>query len=132
MQSADLLELRDDLSRECSRLQTLVAGLSELSQRLDNSADAVEAAALRLHSFYTGVERMLLLISRVVNADITGFQCWLTSIAKETRANTPQRSDDTISQVDEALPQRPSGSRHRADLVSTTAQENQATSSDRG
>jgi len=207
MQSADLLELRDDLSRECSRLQTLVAGLSDLGQRLDYSADAVEASALRLHSFYTGVERMLLLISRVVNggtpsqgegwhrrllermamatdtrpavlsettqqarqeylrfrqlvrnlyadelrlepiqrlieqlqhtwpkleADITGFQCWLTSIAKETRANTPQRSDDTISQVDEALPQRPSGSRHRADLVSTTAQENQATSSDRG
>ncbi len=207
MQAADLLELRDDLSRECSRLHKLVAGLSELSQRLDHSADAVEAAALRLHSFYTGVERMLLLISRVVNggtpsqgegwhrrllermamatdtrpavlneatqvelqeylrfrqlvrnlyadelrlepiqrlieqlqhtwpkleADITGFQCWLTSIAKETRANTPQGSEDTISQVDEALPQRPSGSRHRADLVSTTAQENQATSSVRG
>ena len=27
----------------------------------------MEAAALRLHSFYTGVERMLLLVSRVVN-----------------------------------------------------------------
>ena len=67
MQAADLLELRDDLSRECSRLQTLVSGLSDLGQRLDHSADAVEAAALRLHSFYTGVERMLLLISRVVN-----------------------------------------------------------------
>ncbi|QNJ16034.1 hypothetical protein SynA1840_00482 [Synechococcus sp. A18-40] len=67
MQSADLLELRDDLSRECSRLQTLVTGLSELGQRLDHSAEAVEAAALRLHSFYTGVERMLLLVSRVVN-----------------------------------------------------------------
>ena len=67
MQAADLLELRDDLSRECSRLQTLVSGLSDLGQRLEGSADAVEAAALRLHSFYTGVERMLLLISRVVN-----------------------------------------------------------------
>ena len=207
MQAADLLELRDDLSRECSRLHKLVSGLSNLGQRLEHSADAVEASALRLHSFYTGVERMLLLISRVVNgvtpaqgegwhrrllermamatytrpavlndatqvelqeylrfrhlvrnlyadelrlepiqrlieqlqhtwpkldADITGFQRWLTSIVRETRANTPQRSDDTISQVDEALPQRPSGSRHRADLVSTTAQENQAKSSDRG
>ena len=207
MQSADLLELHDDLSRECSRLHKLVTGLSELGQRLDHSAEAVEAAALRLHSFYTCVERMLLLISRVVNGgtpsqgegwhrrllermamatdtrpavlnettqvelkeylrfrqlvrnlyadelrlepiqrlieqlqhtwpkletDITGFQRWLTSIARETRGNNPQRSDDTISQVDEALPQRPSGSRHRADLVSTTAQENQATSSDRG
>lgn len=27
----------------------------------------MQAAALRLHSFYTGVERMLLLVSRVVN-----------------------------------------------------------------
>ena len=67
MQSADLLELRDDLSRESSRLQTLVTGLSKLGKRLDHSAEAVEAAALRLHSFYTGVERMLLLVSRVVN-----------------------------------------------------------------
>jgi hypothetical protein len=145
MQSADLLELRDDLSRECFRLYKLATGLSDLGQRLEGSADAVEAAALRLHSFYTGVERMLLLISRVLNestqqelqeylrfrhlvrnlyadelrlepiqrlieqlqhtwpkleADIKGFQSWLTSIAKETRANTPQRSDDTISQVD--------------------------------
>ena len=67
MQVADLLELRDDLSRECSGLHKLVTGLRKLSQRLDHSADAVEAAALRLHSFYIGVERMLLLISRVVN-----------------------------------------------------------------
>ena len=67
MQAADLLELRDDLSRECSRLHKLVSGLSDLGQRLEHSADAVEASALRLHSFYTGVERMLLLISRVVN-----------------------------------------------------------------
>ena len=67
MQCADLLELRDELSRECSRLHKLVTGLSDLGQRLDDSADAVEASALRLHSFYTGVERMLLLISRVVN-----------------------------------------------------------------
>ena len=51
MQAADLLELRDDLSRECSRLHKLVTGLSDLGQRLDDSADAVEASALRLHSF---------------------------------------------------------------------------------
>jgi len=69
MQAADLLELRDDLSRECSRLHKLVSGLSDLGQRLEHSADAVEVSALRLHSFYTGVERMLLLISRVVNGE---------------------------------------------------------------
>ena len=67
MESADLLELHDDLSRECSRLQRLVDGLNELVHRLDHSAESVEAAALRLHSFYTDVERMLLLVSRVVN-----------------------------------------------------------------
>jgi len=67
VESADLLELHDDLSRECSRLQRLVDGLNELGHRLDHSAESVEAAALRLHSFYTGVERMLLLVSRVVN-----------------------------------------------------------------
>ena len=72
MQSADLLELRDDLSRECSRLQTYVTGLSDLGQRLEGSADAVDAAALRLHSSYTGVERMLLLVSRVVNGGTPG------------------------------------------------------------
>ena len=67
MQATDLLELHEDLNRECSRLQKLVAGLSKLGQRLDHSADAVEATALRLHSFYTGLERMLLLVSREVN-----------------------------------------------------------------
>ena len=63
MQAADLLELRDDLSRECSRLHKLVTGLSDVGQRLGGSADAVEASALRLHSFYTGVERILLLVA---------------------------------------------------------------------
>ena len=65
-----------------------------------------------------------------LEADITSFQLWLTSIARETRGNNSQRNDDTISQVDYALPQRPSGSRHNACLVSTTSRENQATSSD--
>ena len=67
MQAADLLELRDDLNRERRRLQQLVDGLFELEQRLSNSDETVEAAALRLRSFYTGVERLLLLVSRVVN-----------------------------------------------------------------
>ena len=67
MQAADLLELRDDLSRETRRLEQLVESLSALEPRLGSSGEAVEAAALRLHSFYTGVERMLLLVSRLVN-----------------------------------------------------------------
>ena len=71
MQAADVLELRDDLSREMGRLEQLVKGLSELEPRLGSTSETVEAAALRLHSFYTGVERMLLLVSRVVNGGTT-------------------------------------------------------------
>lgn len=67
MQPAELLELRDDLEREGLRLQRLVEGLLALQPRLSTSGEAVAAAALRLHSFYTGVERCLLLVSRVVN-----------------------------------------------------------------
>ena len=67
MQAADLLELRDDLERETRRIEQLVEGLITLESRLNSNSEAVEAAALRLHSFYTGVERMLLLVSRVVN-----------------------------------------------------------------
>ncbi|RNC90852.1 MAG: hypothetical protein ED554_06740 [Synechococcus sp. YX04-3] len=66
MQAADLLELRDDLNRECRRLKQLVDGLLKLNQHLIASEETVEAAALRLHSFYMEVERMLLLVSRVV------------------------------------------------------------------
>lgn len=67
MQASDLLELRDDLNRESRRLEKLVDGLIAMEQRLSSSTETVEAAALRLHSFYTGVERILLLVSRVVN-----------------------------------------------------------------
>jgi hypothetical protein len=67
MRSDDLLELRDDLRRERQRLDRLVASLQEMRPRIRPGSEAIEAAALRLHSFYTGVERALLLVSRVVN-----------------------------------------------------------------
>jgi hypothetical protein len=63
----DLLELRDDLGRERQRLGRLVVSLQELRPRIHSGGEVVEAAALRLHSFYSGVERALLLVSRVVN-----------------------------------------------------------------
>ena len=53
MQAADLLELRDDLTREARRLQQLVESLVALESRLGSGGETVEAAALRLHSFYT-------------------------------------------------------------------------------
>lgn len=67
MRSDDLLELGEDLRRERQRLGRLVASLQELRPRIRSGSEAVEAAALRLHSFYTGVERALLLVSRAVN-----------------------------------------------------------------
>ena len=67
MQAADLLELHDDLNRERKRLWQLVDKLLVLKQRLNSSGVTVEAAALRLHSLYSGVNRMLLLVNRVVN-----------------------------------------------------------------
>ena len=66
MQAADLRERRDELSRKCFGLHKMVSELRQLGQRLDHSADAVVTAALRLHRFYTGVKRMLLLIGQVV------------------------------------------------------------------
>lgn len=69
MTPSDLLELRDDLLREEQRLQKLVQGLEAMAPRLSDGSDVVEAAALRLHSFYTGVERSLLLVSRVVKSE---------------------------------------------------------------
>ena len=55
MQAADLLELCEDLSREMGRLEQLVKGLSELDPSLGSTSEIIEAAALRLHSFYTPV-----------------------------------------------------------------------------
>ena len=69
MTSSDVLELRDDLLREEQRLQKLVQGLQAMEPRLPDGSEVVEAAALRLHSFYTGVERSLLLVSRVAQQD---------------------------------------------------------------
>ena len=57
MRSDDLLELRDDLRRERQRLDRLVASLQEMRPRIRPGSEAIEAAALRLHSFYTWIER---------------------------------------------------------------------------
>ena len=46
MQAADLLELRDDLTRETKRLEQLVISLAALQPRLVNNSETVEAAAV--------------------------------------------------------------------------------------
>jgi len=92
VKSADLLELHDDLGRECTRLQQLVDGLNEHGQQLDHSAESVEAAELQLHKFLNGHERMLLLVSRVVSG---GHQSqgeeWHCRLLKSLEMNTDTR-----------------------------------------
>ena len=67
MQADDLLEPRDDLERETRRLEQQLESLLEQESRLSSGGGTVEAVALRLHTFYDGVEQILLLVSRVVN-----------------------------------------------------------------
>ena len=62
MQAADLLELRDDLTRETWRLEQLVEGLVALDSRLSSGGETVEAAALRQHRKV--ISRALLLIEQ--------------------------------------------------------------------
>ena len=44
-----------------------MVGLFELEQTIEKAGGTVEAAALRLHSLYTGVKQILLMVSRVSN-----------------------------------------------------------------
>ena len=50
----------------------------------------LDADELRLEPIQRRIEQLQHTRPKL-NADITGFQCWLTSIAKETRANTHQK-----------------------------------------
>ena len=59
MKPTDLLELNDDLQRESERLARLVSSVELLLPRLGEGGELVEAAALRLHSFYTAVAALM-------------------------------------------------------------------------
>lgn len=60
------LDLALDLQVEQEKLDRLVESLAGLGP-VDGDGLRVDAAALRLQSFYTGIERCLLQISRVLN-----------------------------------------------------------------
>jgi hypothetical protein len=65
-----LRDLSTDLAVEVRRLEALIESLAALAERWQlEGADAerVDAAALRLQSLYTGIERCLLQIVRVLN-----------------------------------------------------------------
>ena len=58
MQAADLLELRDDLEVETTRVKQMVESLLAMKSHLSGSSESLEVA-LRLHNFYAGIERIL-------------------------------------------------------------------------
>lgn len=63
-------DLQLDLRIEQDKLSQLVASLQQLKGRIEagkGTGETVDSAALRLQSLYTGVERCLLLIERVLN-----------------------------------------------------------------
>lgn len=63
-------DLQLDLRIEQAKLSQLVTSLQQLQHRIDagtSTGDSIDAAALRLQSLYTGVERCLVLIERVLN-----------------------------------------------------------------
>lgn len=65
-----LAELRTDLQVERSKLGVLVQSLRDLQRAWDlpeGSQERSDAAALRLQSFYTGIERCFVQIVRVLN-----------------------------------------------------------------
>jgi predicted transcriptional regulator len=65
-----LRDLAIDQAVERQRLEALIASLEQLGdrwQRHGADAERVDAAALRLQSLYTGIERCLLQIVRVLN-----------------------------------------------------------------
>lgn len=65
-----LSDLQLDLHIELNKLSALMASLEQLERRMDAgtcTSETIDSAALRLQSLYTGVERCLLLIVRVLN-----------------------------------------------------------------
>jgi hypothetical protein len=65
-----LRDLTTDLAVEIRRLDLLIEGLGQLAARWEREgagSERVDAAALRLQSLYTGIERCLLQIVRVLN-----------------------------------------------------------------
>lgn len=65
-----LRDLATDLALERRRLEALIDSLALLAERWQRQGadgERVDAAALRLQSLYTGIERSLLLIVRALN-----------------------------------------------------------------
>ena len=89
-----LHDLATDLAVERRRLEALVhnlAALAERWQREGADAERVDAAALRLQSLYTGIERCLLQIVRVLNGATPEGADWHRRLLDRLTMATEQR-----------------------------------------
>jgi hypothetical protein len=87
-------ELIEDLQVERRKLAALVGSLSSLQeawQAEGPTAERVDAAALRLQSFYTGIERCFTLIVRVLNGATSDGADWHRRLLERMAIPTEER-----------------------------------------
>jgi hypothetical protein len=103
-------ELLADLGVERSKLDTLVESLRGLQRSIEPEPPLtlwVDAAALRLQSFYTGIERCFLLIARVINGATPDGADWHRRLLERMAVASPARPAvlraDTVQGLGELL-----------------------------
>lgn len=96
------LDLALDLRVEEEKLAPLVRGLAALGPVLADPL-LVEVAALRLQSFYTGIERCLVLISRVLNGGTPEGSDWHRRLLERMGQATSERPAVLSAATIEAL-----------------------------
>ncbi len=101
-----LADLALDLQVETGKLQRLVASIAALGPVLEDPL-RLDAAALRLQSLYTGIERCLLLTVRVINGGTPDGAEWHRRLLERMAQSTAQRpallSAGTIAGLQELL-----------------------------
>ncbi|TVS02444.1 MAG: hypothetical protein EA413_12290 [Cyanobium sp. PLM2.Bin73] len=101
-----LADLSLDLQVEIHKLQRLIGGIQELGPLAEDPL-RVDAAALRLQSLYTGIERCLVQISRVLNGGSGEGAEWHRRLLERMGQPTVRRpavlSPATIADLQELL-----------------------------
>jgi len=87
---AQLADLAVDLQVELGKLSRLVEGLESIGT-VDADPLRVDAAALRLQSLYTGIERCLVQIARVLNGGTPDGPEWHRRLLERMGQATDQR-----------------------------------------
>jgi hypothetical protein len=110
MTTRHLRELIEDLGVERGKLERLVASLEALRRQWSTEGpnpERVDAAALRLQSLYTGIERCFLLIVRVLNGGTPEGADWHRRLLERMAIATEERpavlSPETVGSLAELL-----------------------------